>query len=184
MLDTLNMFVPRLDQQPVLDQFQVTSKAYILTTVHRAANTESVEKLSAVLDCLAVSPLPVLFPVHPRTAALLENYDLKLPPNVRAVPPISYTQMLVLEKNACFILTDSGGVQKEAYILAVPCITLRDETEWDETLTDGWNTLVGLDPQKVLQALNQPKERAVPVPVYGDGTAARQITRILAQELR
>src|SRR5438552_11586378 len=184
MMDTLSIFLPRIDQQNILVELGVEPKVYILATVHRASNTESPEKLKAVFACFAACQLPIIFPVHPRTHSVIEKFDMVLPANVKAIPPVGYLQMLALEKSARFILTDSGGIQKEAYILAVPCITLREETEWNETLIDGWNILVGLNSDRVRQALNQPQKHQAPPPVFGDGRAAQHITRILGEELK
>jgi len=174
-------FLPLIKAGEVLDRYQVSPGEYILATVHRASNTDERDNLSAVLNCLAVNDLPVILPLHPRTSVALERFNLELPPNTMSVDPVSYLTMVALEKNARHIMTDSGGVQKEAYILGVPCITLREETEWVETLADGWNHLVGLDQEAVVDALSQPTPKAAP-PVFGDGTAAQKIVRILDVE--
>ena len=115
-----------------------------------------------------------MFPVHPRTSAFIKAHDITLPANVRTLPPVSYFQMLQLEKNAIAILTDSGGVQKEAFFLQVPCLTLRRETEWVETIEAGWNRLVGLDPDAVEEGLRKHLDGSVrsSCNCFGNGKAA------------
>jgi UDP-N-acetylglucosamine 2-epimerase len=179
MLDTLLTFLPRLDHIEVLTRIGVTAKEYVLATVHRASNTDDADALSRVLDCLAAVDATVIFPIHPRTAAAMTRFGLSFPINVKTIEPVNYQQMLVLERNARAVLTDSGGVQKEAYFLSTPCLTLRTETEWTETLATGWNQLVGLDPMKIKACLSLPHPSNDPPPLYGNGTAAKQIVEIL-----
>ncbi len=183
MYDAMLSFLPKVDETAVLTQLGVGVNDYVLATVHRAGNTDNAESLTAVLDCLALSPWPVLLPTHPRTVAALQKWGVTLPDGVRLIEPVSYLAMLALEKNAHLIMTDSGGVQKEAYLLGVPCITLREETEWLETAAQGWNTVAGTDRQKVAAALAASKPQKSPPPVFGDGTAAAQISRLLAELL-
>ena len=126
-----------------------------------------------MLDCLGRSPWRVVFPVHPRTRAKIEDGGLEFPANVELDEPVPYTRMLALERGAQAIATDSGGVQREAYLWGVPCVTLREETEWIDTVEPGWNTLVGVDPDAFADALAAaPGERP---PVFGDGRAAERI---------
>ena len=133
----------------------------------------------AVLECLAVVDMPVVFPLHPRTRNRLAGWGLALPTNVEARDPVPYTTMLALERDADVILTDSGGVQREAYMWGVPCITLREETEWVETVELGWNALAGVDSNRVREALGRelPADRP---PVFGDGNAAENIASEVA----
>ncbi len=180
MYDALLAFLPRVDETAVLTRYEVTAGQYVLATAHRAANTDDPARLTALLDCLALSRWPVLLPLHPRTAAALQKFNLPVPDGIRLVEPVSYLPMLALEKNARCIMTDSGGVQKEAYLLGVPCITLREETEWVETAVHGWNVITGLDRQKVAAALAAPRPPAARMPLFGDGTAAVQISQLLA----
>jgi UDP-N-acetylglucosamine 2-epimerase len=147
---------------------------YALATIHRGYNTDDVSRLAAVLDCLAAVGLRVVFPVHPRTRKRLRETGLPIPPNVELRDPVAYTRMLALERDAVVILTDSGGVQREAYMWRVPCITLREETEWVETVETGWNVLVGTDPRRVVEALRRPVPGERP-PVFGDGRAGERI---------
>lgn len=179
MVDALYYFLPKAEQSPILSQHHLPPGEYVLATIHRASNTDTAEALGQVLTCLAQSQWPVLWPIHPRTAAALQRFSLTPPANVRLIPPVGYLEMLALEKNARFILTDSGGVQKEAYILAVPCLTLREDTEWVETVAQGWNLLVGTDAEKVSEALARPRPDTSPPPVFGDGAAAAQIAQHL-----
>lgn len=150
---------------------------YVLATAHRNYNTDTPERLGAVLDCLAASECRVIFPVHPRTRKSLESWNLTLPANVEVRDPLTYTEMLVLERGARAIATDSGGVQREAYLWGVPCVTMREETEWIETVSTGWNTLVGVDAEKFRAALEQPLPAERP-PIFGDGNAAERIAEL------
>jgi UDP-N-acetylglucosamine 2-epimerase len=151
---------------------------FLLATVHRTYNPAAPERLQAVLDCLARSPWRVVFPVHPRTRAALANWGLEVPANVDLVEPVPYTRMLELERGAQAIATDSGGVQREAYLWGVPCITLREETEWVDTVTAGWNTLVGVDPRAFAAALAGPRPAQRPE-IFGDGRAAHRIADLV-----
>ena len=179
MCDALRHFLPRVDQKKVLARFELAAGEYVLATIHRPANTDQRETLAAVLDCLAASRWPVLLPAHPRTREALQGFGLATPAIVRLVEPLSYLQMLALERNARAIVTDSGGVQKEACMLGVPCITLREETEWVETVQAGWNSLVGHDPQKAAYALTQPRPAGPAPALFGDGLASPRIVALL-----
>lgn len=153
---------------------------YLLATVHRNYNTDDPERLQAVLDCLSRSPWAVIFPVHPRTRARISQWDMQLPANVDLVDPVPYTRMLELERGAQVIATDSGGVQREAYLWGVPCVTLREETEWVDTVHTGWNTLVGVDADAFAEAVRRPLPAERPT-IFGDGQAARHIALIVAE---
>ncbi|HEV7482608.1 MAG TPA: UDP-N-acetylglucosamine 2-epimerase (non-hydrolyzing) [Solirubrobacterales bacterium] len=155
---------------------------YVLATAHRNYNTDSPERLGAVLDCLRAAERRVIFPLHPRTRKSIEAWSLELPANVEVRDPLTYTEMLVLERGATAIATDSGGVQREAYLWGVPCITMREETEWIETVSTGWNTLVGVDAEKFGEALAKPLPGERP-PIFGDGHAAERIAELTVSHL-
>lgn len=135
---------------------------YLVATVHRAENVDDPERLRTVLEVLGSCPLPVVLPVHPRTREAVDRLGWSWPANVRAVPPVGYADMLSLAAHAEAVLTDSGGLQKEAVALGTRCLTLREETEWPETLEGGWNTVVGLDPDRVKEALASPAPEGAP----------------------
>ena len=161
----------------VLKRFGLSRKGYLVVTVHRPANTDSRDYMESILSALGDSGMPVLFPIHPRTKKVLKEYGLwdHLPENVIATEPLGYLDMLQAMANAKKILTDSGGMQKEAYLLGVPCITLRDTTEWVETVDDGWNVLVGADGGVILEAIrtfSPGKERSM---IFGEVGASRRI---------
>jgi UDP-N-acetylglucosamine 2-epimerase len=155
---------------------------YVLVTLHRAENVDDPQRLASLLDVLDVDR-PVIFPVHPRTRAALAVSGLELPPNVRAIDPVGYLAMVALESHAAAIATDSGGVQKEAYLAGVPCVTLRTETEWVETVAAGWNRVVGSQPGALRAALEDTsfmdRSRARPE-LFGDGGASQRIVAALA----
>jgi UDP-N-acetylglucosamine 2-epimerase len=164
------------------DEVQPASGDYVLATVHRDYNTSDPDRLGAVLECLGRSPWPVVFPVHPRTASCIGSWGLELPAHVRVSEPVSYRQMLQLERGARAIATDSGGVQREAYLWGVPCITLREETEWMETVEAGWNVLVGVDADAFAEALRRPIPAERPA-LFGDGHAAERIAGLTVEYL-
>jgi len=154
---------------------------YLLLTLHRAENVDDPARLRAILAGLEVD-VPVIFPVHPRTRAAIERQGARLPANVVAIEPVGHLEMVALEARALAVATDSGGVQKEAYLAGVPCVTLRAETEWVETVEAGWNRVVDADPQAVAAALADDDfmRRDRPRPqLYGDDRAAERIVTAL-----
>lgn len=170
----------------ILREQSLTGKGYYLVTCHRAENTDNPKRLVAIfgaLKSISSQDCPVVLPLHPRTRTRLEA--LGIAPEMlglKILPPISFLDMVALEKHAIAILTDSGGVQKEAYFHGVPCVTLRDETEWVETVAAGWNTLVGADEKKIVEAadgiMRNSVERSA-IPDYGDGHAAEKVVELL-----
>jgi UDP-N-acetylglucosamine 2-epimerase (non-hydrolysing)/UDP-GlcNAc3NAcA epimerase len=167
------------ERSRILDDLGVEPGSYLVATAHRAGNVDRADRLEQLAELLAAMPQPVIFPVHPRTRARLEDARLmdRLG-GVRVVDPLGYLDFLKLARHARAVLTDSGGVQKEAYLLGVPCITLRDTTEWVETVDSGWNVLVDLDRDAALRALERdpPAERPE---LYGGGHAAERVCGVL-----
>jgi UDP-N-acetylglucosamine 2-epimerase len=153
--------------------------AYALATVHRAANTDDPAVLAEIFDALMLLKEPVIVPLHPRTRAALMATDIEVEPPVRVIDPVGYLDMIALQQQARVVLTDSGGVQKEAYLLGVPCVTLREETEWTETLAGGWNVLAGADAERIVAAARRERPAAPPAPVFGDGHAAEKMVEAL-----
>jgi UDP-GlcNAc3NAcA epimerase len=164
----------------VLERLELQPKGYLLATVHRAENTDNRARLAGIVEAFGLLAEPIVFPAHPRTRAALAAFGLSLAPNVQVIEPVSYLDMLLLEKHACLILTDSGGVQKEAYFFSVPCVTLRDETEWVETVEAGWNVVVGTDPQRIAAAVQGLRPVARPPLVFGDGRASERIGSLIS----
>ena len=183
MYDSLLQHLPLAEEKSdVLERLGVSPGAYYLATVHRAANTDDAARLADILEGLRRLDGPVVFPVHPRTRKAAEAASLAMGDGMLAVDPVGYGDMLVLQKNARCVLTDSGGVQKEAYLLAVPCVTLREETEWPETLENGWNVLAGTDPERIVSAAMRPAPKGRPTPCFGDGRAAERIVKALEDD--
>jgi UDP-N-acetylglucosamine 2-epimerase len=156
----------------------VEAGGYVLTTVHREANTRE-PALGRVVEALNALEEPVVFPLHPRTARAIESQGHRLAGHVHPRPPAGYLDFAALASQARVILTDSGGVQKEAYWYEVPCVTLRDSTEWVETVELGWNRLTGTDPDAIAEAVAEAATGATHPPLYGDGHAADLIADVL-----
>jgi UDP-N-acetylglucosamine 2-epimerase len=169
----------------ILEKLELKEKEYLLVTVHRPSNTDSRESLEAIVEALISSGEEIVLPVHPRTLKFLKQFKLhaKLDEAIKLIEPAGYLDFTCLAMNAKKILTDSGGVQKEAYFHGVPCITLREETEWVETVKDGWNVLVGADKDKILDAIRTFEPEGERGESYGDGKAGEKISRIIGEEL-
>lgn len=164
---------------------KLSDSPFALMTVHRAENTDDVHRLRGILEGVGAIPMPVVWPVHPRTSKILQERGISLPSNILSISPVGYLDMLALENRAQLILTDSGGVQKEAYFAGKPCITLRDQSEWVETVEDGWNILAGTNPERILQAYHQSitTHHRPRIPHYGDGHSAQKIVKILLTQI-
>jgi UDP-N-acetylglucosamine 2-epimerase (non-hydrolysing)/UDP-GlcNAc3NAcA epimerase len=178
MVDVFELLAPRVDSAP-LQRLGVQRGGYLLVTAHRAGNVDDPARLRALVELLRGLPGPVVLPLHPRTHARLEQAGLLgALDGVVLAPPLGYLEFTALLLGARRVLTDSGGVQKEAYLAGVPCITLRATTEWRETVEAGWNVLVDLDARAALDALARepPPERP---PLYGDGRAGERVVEAL-----
>ncbi|MGI8602773.1 MAG: non-hydrolyzing UDP-N-acetylglucosamine 2-epimerase [Verrucomicrobiales bacterium] len=156
---------------------------FALMTLHRAENTDDPERLRSILDASSSCKTPFILPLHPRTRNAIEANCIRLPSNVTAVEPAGYLQMACLIEAADFVMTDSGGLQKEAYWCAKPCITLREETEWVETVEAGWNVLVGANVCAIRAAMADPPRGRNHPALYGDGKAAERVAARLREFL-
>jgi UDP-N-acetylglucosamine 2-epimerase len=163
----------------VLERLDVQPRQYLLATIHRAENTDVPERLQSLLTALSSTEEPVLLPVHPRTKKAIGEAGLAGMPGIQFIDPVGYADMIALERSARMILTDSGGVQKEAYWLGVPCVTLRDETEWTETVEVGWNVLTGVDVERILKAVQVFQPPSKRPTLYVEGRASDKIVALL-----
>jgi UDP-N-acetylglucosamine 2-epimerase (non-hydrolysing)/UDP-GlcNAc3NAcA epimerase len=170
------------ERSSALDDNGVTPGEYALMTVHRAGNVDVPERLERVVELAERLPLAAVFPVHPRTRARLRAAGLeeRLERAVTVTQPLGYLDFLKLAAHARVVVTDSGGVQKEAYLLGTPCVTLRHTTEWVETVEHGWNVLVDLDVDAAIEALERPLPSGERPELYGGGHAADRICAALA----
>jgi len=186
MYDALRMHQKRAEaKSTILIRMQLAPKSYYLATIHRAENTDRRENLVGLFDGLNRLGKPVILPLHPRTSQQLREYDITPRKNIQCVAPLGYLGMLKLQEAAACVLTDSGGVQKEAYYLEVPCVTLRNETEWTETVEVGWNVICGTDPNRIVRAVTEMEHSKAAHPnLYGDGDTADKIARILTAEFQ
>ena len=187
MLDAALQFAKIAEaRSTILEDLDLTAKKFLLATVHRAYNTDDPEILRGILKAFTELNETIVFPVHPRTrekiSQLGENIDEHLADRgVRMIEPVGYLDMLVMERNASLILTDSGGIQKEAFFFGVPCVTLRPETEWIETVAAGWNVIAGVTPEGIKQAVLETHWPTEPsAHIFGDGNAAQKIVAHLA----
>lgn len=165
--------------QNTLSQYGLKKSEYILATIHRAANTDCKNTLSNILAAFARVEESIIWPMHPRTKKVLESWDLKPSHNVHVITPLGYKDMLSMEKNARMILTDSGGIQKEAFFFGVPCLTLRQETEWTELVAIGWNKLVGDQVDEIIYHVRTWQPEGLRPNLYGDGDSGAKIVTIL-----
>jgi UDP-GlcNAc3NAcA epimerase len=201
------LFNKNLAQQKsnILQELGIERNNYLLATLHRAENTDDPTRLRNILkafNAIDRNETRIILPLHPRTQKCIERLTdskegFEVDPNITIIKSLGYLDMLRLEESARMILTDSGGVQKEAFFLKVPCITLRDETEWVETIHSGWNTLTGPDTQKILDTFNtishwdgqgspftQSRTQTKPIHPFGDGKAAEKIVDIISKTVR
>jgi UDP-GlcNAc3NAcA epimerase len=186
MADVTLMTAPLAEaRSDALVRYGLEPRGYFLVTAHRAANVDADEPLARLVEILEALPPPVIFPVHPRTRLRLEASGLlarlERKDGLAVTLPLGYLDFMKLLSNAAAVLTDSGGIQKEAYLLRVPCVTLRETTEWVETVELGWNVLVGLDPERVrtaLAALDPPDGHP---DLYGGGRAGELVVEALGE---
>ncbi|HXP87582.1 MAG TPA: UDP-N-acetylglucosamine 2-epimerase (non-hydrolyzing) [Bryobacteraceae bacterium] len=181
MLDVLNWARQRLAERPsaIFDRLDLAPQGYLLATLHRSENTDDVSRLARILQAFNWLQEPLVFPVHPRSRKAIADAGCPIGKHIRLIDPVGYLDMVALAGGARMILTDSGGLQKEAYWLGVPCATMREETEWVETVEAGWNMLVGSDPEKLLAAARSFSPGPLRPALYGDGFAAAQCVELL-----
>lgn len=164
----------------ILETVGVSKGQYIAATIHRPSNTDSKENMESIFSAFEKSGKTIVFPIHPRTRKYLAEYQIAVPENVRLIEPLGYLDMLQLTANAERVVTDSGGVQKEAYILKVPCVTLRENTEWVETLNNGWNRLIdSSNTDGIVDYIQKPEKTGDWIPVFGDGHGSGRIVEVL-----
>jgi UDP-N-acetylglucosamine 2-epimerase (non-hydrolysing) len=182
MVDSLNSVKEvALSRSTVLERLGIEKHAYFVLTMHRAGNTDDSAKLCKVLNAIRRARIPTIFPVHPRTRKVLENVGAELPSNLVPIEPLGYVDMIALIANARGVLTDSGGIQKESFILGTRCATLRENTEWPETLVEGRNHIVGLDEDEIVNVLELPKiDNAPNISPFGEEGVSKKIINIIS----
>ncbi len=184
MFDAVLSHQEKISHSEIIQKFGLISKDFYLATIHRPYNTDDPKSLRMVVESLGGLGKKVVLPLHPRTKAKLSEFQIEIPSSLLLVEPQGYFEMLALQKQAKVVLTDSGGVQKEAFFLKTPCVTMRTETEWVETVQAGWNLVVGINPLEVRKGVSA-FEKLTPSTqpqVFGDGCAAKKIAQILVGE--
>lgn len=169
------------EKSDILRKYKLYEKKYLLATIHRASNTDNMDNLKNIIRAFSESGEKIIFPVHPRTNNILMKDEFRdlIGDNIILTKPIGYVDFLWLQKNARMILTDSGGIQKEAFMLDVPCITLRDETEWVETVKTGKNIIVGSDYDKITDAIKNFRVSKNREYIFGDGKSCKKMVDII-----
>ncbi len=176
MYDAALYFYKKAEQKSkILETLKLSSKEYVMATIHRQENTDDKHRLSSIINGLSQSSVTVILPLHPRTKKQLNLFGINIETPIQVVEPVGYLDMIMLEKNARAIATDSGGVQKEAYFYQVPCVTLREETEWVELVEQGVNLLVGYDENAIAKSITTSFSHRWMEGMYGDGEAAYKI---------
>lgn len=167
----------------IINKLKLVGEEYILSTVHRAENVDNESKLHEIFEAFNNSEKKIILPLHPRTKSKLKSMDVSLSENLKIIDPVGYFDMVMLEMNASLIVTDSGGVQKEAYFHMVPCITLREETEWTELVEAGWNQLCGINKDEIVELLNKNHQKGESLNLYGNGDSGTLISNTLVDNL-
>jgi UDP-N-acetylglucosamine 2-epimerase len=188
MYDVFLKFKDKADSSNILERLGLSDKEYGLLTLHRAENVDNPIRLRSIVKGIQEAKTKIIFPIHPRTANRLREFNIPLNQSkIKSIEPVGYIDMLKLLKHAKLVLTDSGGLQKEAFWSQTPCITLRDSTEWVETVEAGVNQIVGADPNKIAQAIKEVKEKYGEIKEkftkttnpFGDEQAARRIVKAI-----
>ncbi len=167
------------EKSTILETLGVKDNEFLLCTIHRAENTNDINRLKGIIAGLNAVSETIVLPLHPRTQKYLADYKIELKSHIKVIEPVGYLDMVRLEAGSKKIVTDSGGVQKEAYFLAKPCITMRDETEWVETVENGWNVIVGADMAKIKDAIENFNPSNQRKDYFGNGTAALQMVELI-----
>ena len=184
MVDALNYGLKiAKEKSNIMNELSISSKEFCLATIHRAENTNNVNNLKQILAALGEFQVKVILPIHPRTKKVIEENQIGVHKNVKLIPSLGYLDFITLESNAKIILTDSGGVQKEAYCLKTPCITIFPSTSWPETVEDGWNKLADADKDSILNIFNSGYGNLSHHEHYGDGHAAEKIIKIIKRTI-
>ena len=181
MYDSILFYQNKIKENSGFYQTKGIPEKYILATIHRAENTDDITNLESIFSALSDIDIPVILPIHPRTAKLISG-KIETGSNINLIEPVGYLHMLKLIMDSTKIVTDSGGLQKEAYFLGKPCVTVRTETEWIETLHDGWNVITGTDRELIHQAIKAPFPSAPQTQEFGNGNAAEIIADLLLNE--
>jgi UDP-GlcNAc3NAcA epimerase len=186
MLDALLEAAERVQEDAPgrLGALGISRGPYALATVHRAANTDDPVRLGSIVRALGSLGMPVLWPMHPRTRPILQAAGIDMPPTVHVVPALGYLDLVRVLRHAACVVTDSGGLQKEAYWLGVPCVTTRNETEWRETVSSGWNTLADADTARIVAAVAARPSQAGPREAYGAPGAAERVVEAMERVIR
>lgn len=172
-----------MEKSNIIDRLNLYNGKYILTTIHRAENTNDIHRLKNIVSALNDSGKEIVFPLHPRTRKYIDDYGLTFSDKIKLIEPVGYLDMISLEMHSEKIVTDSGGVQKEAFFMKKPCITMRDETEWVETVENGWNIIVGTNENNILNAIVEFTPERKQEDIFGDGKAGEKILDILKKEI-
>jgi UDP-N-acetylglucosamine 2-epimerase (non-hydrolysing) len=177
MLDSIIYYRKLIENKSrTLEELSLDNKPYLLLTLHREANTDNERRLKNILEAVSSVSDPVIFPIHPRTKQRIQSFNIKLPENIRVISPTGYFEFLRLIFHSDKLLTDSGGAQKQAFFLSKPCITLRPNTEWMETIENGWNILVDDNQEKIIEAVSSFNPQGTPdLSLFGNGDSSHKI---------
>ena len=185
MLDSIIYYRKLIENKSrTLEELSLDKKPYLLLTLHREANTDNERRLKNILEAVSSVPFPVIFPIHPRTKQRIQSFNIKLPENIHVISPAGYFEFLRLIFHSDKLLTDSGGAQKQAFFLKKPCITLRPNTEWVETIENGWNILVDDNQEKIIETVSSFNPQGPPdLSLFGNGDSSYKIINIAISQI-